>query len=60
MIWTDTAWWQLLGRTPQELADLEKGVLQYLEQRMLFLRIAVLFGWKSEVERIVVLKVMII
>ena len=56
-IWSEEAWWQLLGRTPEELVASDKEVLQYLENRILFLRITVMFGWSHKVGRIVVLKV---
>ena len=58
LIWSDLAWEQLLGRTPKELVAMSKELLQYLEHRLLFLRIIVLFGWSTEVGKIVLLKVL--
>jgi len=36
---------------------LETPVLRYLEQRLLFLRVTVMFGWSGEVGKVVVLGV---
>lgn len=42
------AWGQLLGRTPGELVVMDVEELKYLEQRLLFLRVTLLFGWAAE------------
>lgn len=62
LIWSDEAWEQLLGRNAQELAAATGNVqlLKYLENRLLFLKLAVMFGWSEEVGKIVVLRITII
>ncbi|KAF2112935.1 hypothetical protein BDV96DRAFT_497013 [Lophiotrema nucula] len=44
LIFSDTAWEQLLGRTPEQLVNTDLEVLRYLEQRLLFLRVSLGFG----------------
>lgn len=62
LIWSDEAWEQLLGRNAQELAAATGNVqlLKYLENRLLFLKLSVMFGWSEEVGKIVVLRITII
>ena len=62
LIWSDEAWEQLLGRNAQELAAATGNVqlLKYLENRLLFLKLAVMFGWSEEVGKIVVLRITIV
>jgi hypothetical protein len=61
LLWTDSAWTQLLGRGPEELAQLsdnatgqppgaqQNGVLlTYLEQRLMFMRVILLVGWTGD------------
>ncbi|ORY19497.1 hypothetical protein BCR34DRAFT_620953 [Clohesyomyces aquaticus] len=48
LIFSDAAWEQLLGRTADQLVDTDIDVLNYLEQRMLFLRVSLGFGWCIE------------
>ena len=62
LIWSDEAWEQLLGRNAEELVAATGNVqlLKYLENRLLFLKLAVMFGWSEEVGKIVVLRVTII
>lgn len=59
LIWSSTAWEQLLGRDAEELAECETTVLQYLEHRLLFLRFALLFGWCQEVGKLIIYHVRI-
>ncbi|KAL5119977.1 hypothetical protein ACEQ8H_002075 [Pleosporales sp. CAS-2024a] len=44
LILSDTAWEQLLGRSPQQLVATNVHVLRYLEQRLLFLRVTMGFA----------------
>lgn len=62
LIWSDEAWGQLLGRSAEELAAASSSVqlLKYLENRLLFLKLAIMFGWSGEVGKIVVLRVGIV
>jgi hypothetical protein len=61
LLWTDSAWTQLLGCGPEELAQLsdnatgqpataqQSGVLlRYLEQRLMFVRVILLVGWTGD------------
>jgi hypothetical protein len=48
LIFSDTAWQQLLGRTPEQLVKSALDVLKYLENRLLFLRVSMGFGWCLE------------
>lgn len=56
LILSDTAWTQLLGRTPQQLAETDVDVLRYLEQRLLFLRITMGFalGLEDDIGRLAI------
>ncbi|MCJ1272264.1 hypothetical protein MMC21_000050 [Puttea exsequens] len=63
LIWSDIAWEQLLGRNAEDLAEAAKGnlvLLRYLEQRVLFLKVAVRFGWVPDVGRLCVLALTIV
>ncbi|KAL9129416.1 MAG: hypothetical protein Q9217_002121 [Psora testacea] len=57
LIWSDDSWSQLLGRTAEELASSDATLLRYLENRLLFLKLAVMFGWSSSVGKLAVLRV---
>lgn len=59
LIWSSTAWEQLLGRTAEELALQDTDVLKYMEHRLLFLRFSLLFGWSQEVGKLVICQVRI-
>ncbi|KAF2190203.1 hypothetical protein K469DRAFT_25482 [Zopfia rhizophila CBS 207.26] len=48
LIFSATAWEQLLGRAPEQLVETDIEVLKYLEQRLLFLRVSLGFGWCLE------------
>ena len=60
LIWSDEAWEQLLGRNAKELADSSVKLLKYLENRLLFLKLAVMFGWSGEVGKLCILRVTIV
>ncbi|KAF2736092.1 hypothetical protein EJ04DRAFT_598839 [Polyplosphaeria fusca] len=44
-LFSDTAWTQLLGRTPQQLVETPVDVLKGMELRMRFVRVSMGFGW---------------
>jgi hypothetical protein len=48
LILSDRAWTQLLGGPVSELALADTDLLKYMEQRLLFHRVTLLFGWASE------------
>ncbi|KAJ4315758.1 hypothetical protein N0V94_005777 [Neodidymelliopsis sp. IMI 364377] len=50
VILSDSAWEELLGRTASQLIETDIGVLRYLEQRLLFLRVTMGFALKLEDE----------
>ncbi|KAK7178757.1 uncharacterized protein CC84DRAFT_1261574 [Paraphaeosphaeria sporulosa] len=57
LIFSDTAWEQLLGRTAEQLVTASLDVIKYLEQRLLFLRLTLGFGiylGSEEIGRLVV------
>lgn len=45
LVFSHVAWSELLGRSAGELAASTLEVLRYLEQRLLFVRVTLLFGW---------------
>ena len=57
LVWSPDAWEQLLGRTVEELVAASAQVLGYLEHRLLFLRVTLMFGWSEEVGKLAVLGV---
>ncbi|KAH7371258.1 hypothetical protein BKA66DRAFT_470009 [Pyrenochaeta sp. MPI-SDFR-AT-0127] len=56
LILSDSAWEQLLGRTAEQLLVTDINVLQYLEHRLLFLRVTMGFTLRldNEVERLAI------
>lgn len=48
LLWSPPAWQQLLGRTVEEVAASSTELLKYLERRLVFLRITIVFGWAKE------------
>jgi hypothetical protein len=57
LVWSERAWGQLLGRSAQELTEMSKEEVKLLEQRMLFLRMHLVFGWDESLERLAILGV---
>lgn len=57
LIFSGEAWEQLLGRSAEELAKCDGQLLKYLENRILFLRLTLLFGWSEKVGRLCVCRV---
>lgn len=60
LIWSDDAWEQLLGRNAKDLASSSPKLLKYLENRLLFLKLAVMFGWSEDVGKLCILRVTIV
>lgn len=60
LIWSDEAWEQLLGRNAEGLAGSSVRLLKYLENRLLFLKLAVMFGWSEDVGKLCILRVTIV
>lgn len=59
LIWHSHALEQFLGRSPCELAAASSTVLKYLEHRLLFLKVTLMFGWSADVGRLVVFEVVV-
>lgn len=58
LIFSTEAWEQLLGRTAEELAQANTHLLKSLENRTLFLRLTLLFGWSEKVGRLCICRVL--
>ena len=58
VVLSDKAWTQLLGRSAEELAKTDAGVLKSMEQRMMYLRITLMFWCSEEVGKLVILEVL--
>jgi hypothetical protein len=57
LLWSERAWEQLLGRTVTELIEMTNDEIRWLEQRLSFLRMHLVFGWYESVGRLAVLGV---
>ncbi|KAL9585985.1 MAG: hypothetical protein Q9212_001204 [Teloschistes hypoglaucus] len=57
LVLSTEAWEQLLGRRAGQLARADAQELKYLESRILFLRLTLLFGWSPRVGRLCITKV---
>ena len=58
LVWSTAAWERLLGRTPEELVKSSAQLLRYLEYRLVYLRVTLLFGWSEELGKLAVCQVM--
>ena len=54
LVWSNPAWEQLFGRAAEQFVEGSAQVLKALEQRLLFLRVNLLFGWSGEVGRLAI------
>lgn len=50
LVLSSQAWEHLLGCSPADLVTSNQDLLAYLEHRLLFLRVTLLFGWVAEEE----------
>lgn len=55
LLWSERAWKQLLGRTAKEVTEMTNEDIRWLEQRMMFMRMHLVFGWEESVGRLAVL-----
>lgn len=55
LLWSERAWEQLLGRTVGSLTEMGIEDIRWLEQRLSFLRMHLVFGWEESVGRLAVL-----
>lgn len=54
LVLSERAWEELLGRTVGQFVGMQAEALEYLEQRMVFLRLTLGFGWCADVGRLCV------
>ena len=57
LVWSTEAWEQLLGRSAETLVASSITVLKYMEQRLAYLRLSLLFGWSEDVGKLAVCQV---
>jgi len=57
LLWSAEAWQQLFGRPVEELVAQDIHMMKLMEQRMVYVRIHVKFGWAEEVGKLVILAV---
>ena len=55
LLWSQRAWEQLLGRRVKEVTEMTNEEIRLLEQRMMFMRMHLVFGWEESVGRLAVL-----
>ena len=55
LLWSERAWEQLLGRTVKEVTEMTNEEIRWLEQRMMFMRMHLVFGWEESVGRLAIL-----
>lgn len=48
LLFRDSAWYELLGRGPEDLLKLSEDEMKYLSDRLLFCRITIMFGWTGD------------
>ena len=48
LLFSDGAWQDLLGRTPEQLLRLDYEEIKYISDRLLFSRVTLLFGWTGD------------
>jgi hypothetical protein len=57
LAWSIEAWEQLFHRSTEELFAMSTPSLKYLENRMRFLHVTLLFGWSAGFGRLAVCRV---
>jgi hypothetical protein len=57
LLWSRQAWEELFGRRVEELVTMDRATMRYMEQRMVFLRITLVFGWAEQAGRLAILAV---
>lgn len=50
MVWSDEAWHQLFGRPVVDIAKSNVETLRDIECRLLFLKVAFVFGWLGQIQ----------
>jgi hypothetical protein len=57
LLWSRQAWEELFRRRIEEFVKMDYTAMEYLERRILFQRITLIFGWAEEVGKLAVLAV---
>ena len=57
LLWSSKAWEELFGRTEEEVTLMTAEEIGWFEQRVLFMRLHLVFGWEEDVGRLAVLGV---
>jgi len=57
LLWSERAWEQLFGRTVKEVTEMTNEEIRWLEQRILFMRLHLVFGWEESVGKLAILGV---
>jgi hypothetical protein len=55
LLWSARAWERLLGRTVEEVTEMTDEEIRWLEQRMIFMRMHLVFGWEESIGRLAIL-----
>lgn len=57
LLWSPQAWEQLFGRRVEELVAEDIPMMRLMEQRLLCLRVHMMFGWAEEIGKLAILAV---
>jgi hypothetical protein len=57
LLWSARAWEQLFGRPVEELVAQDIHMMRLMEQRMIYMRVHLMFGWAEEVGKLAILQV---
>jgi hypothetical protein len=57
LLWSAGAWEDLFGRPVAELVTDDIQIMKLMEQRMVYVRVHIVFGWAEEVGKLAVLAV---
>lgn len=58
LIWHDEAWQDIFDRTIEGIAELDLETAKLYEQRLLFMRLHLCFGWSPDVGRLCIMAMM--
>jgi hypothetical protein len=57
LLWSTQAWEELFGRPVEELVAGDIRIMKLMEQRMVYTRVHLVFGWAEEVGKLAILAV---
>lgn len=58
LLWSPRAWEIFFDRTIEEITEMTIDDARWFEQRVLFMRLHLIFGWENSVGRLAILGVM--